>query len=330
MRDDTPTTPTTELPPAEASLKAGFTPYGHHADSLFQECPQKYQYALRRNLSTQGYSTPLVAGSALHAGLHVYHHPSTKGDASLKFLQATIAAEKIMDEVPHAARTFDGENWWDMMHFDVLRMLRGYADTYGDPAHTPWIVRGLEEDFDIEVPTPRILDKDGKPILVRMTGRWDGLIELTEGPAAGALVTLEHKTTSDELDVMVRRYRLDAQNARYCIAAEHKHSKRVRGVMLNIVKKPKGTRKPMYKRQLITYTDEELAHHLDEIAVIRIQQSICDQTGIWPRNGQWFTGSCYRNYRWCEFWSLCAYGESMGALAEFRPPITEPTDEPKE
>src|SRR5712692_9443889 len=105
------------------------TPFGHHADGLFQTCNRKYFWLHKRHYTSPA-SIPLGVGSAVHAGLAAYHRPPLGGRVD----RALLATDEALNEF---RPTWD-EDTTMQATFQSLKIMKAYAEAYSGP--DPWEV----------------------------------------------------------------------------------------------------------------------------------------------------------------------------------------------
>lgn len=288
--------------PIHWSDRAGASPFGHHSDQLFMDCPKKYYWQMVRGLQSPP-SIPLVVGSAIHAALAVYHgtaqhtYVETRIDPralSLRAVRALNEAFAYLDV--HMDHFMEDEK--DEVNFFTFRTLRGYVQEYAE--EDPWTTLGTEQEFDLEL-FPGI----------RSTGRMDGLISLN-----GQRLVLEHKTTSYSPEKFFAEFSNNSQVTRYCRAASLLLGSPVHGVLLNVLQKPskRGLGQPKFGRYIVVRTQKQIDELEEDLEVVRHFRGVCDHMGNYPKN----TSTCYDYFTQCSYHRLCfGAGETQENLSYY-------------
>lgn len=186
----------------------------------FTDCRRAYKYRYIDCLVKIKDSVPMYFGSLIHEALEIFYKDK-KGEKYER-------RKKVIDFMDQRSLHFRCEDDYHNL-FVARTMMDAYIDEYWG-----------EQNFNvIEVEKEFRFKYDGRlPLNFIIAGKIDGLVETTEG-----FYILEHKTASQITSTYAERLWIDFQIYLYTWALRKMGSNDIKGVIYNILQKPRIKRK---------------------------------------------------------------------------------------
>lgn len=241
--------------------------------SWHDRCPQLYEYAALRGLTSPGTSAALQFGSILHAGLEAWYRTH----------DARAALEAVRDyqdfeEIPGEYRT----------RGRALSTIAEHIEWWGE--NTDWWgdeVLFTESPFTLE-------DSDG----FRYGGRIDLIVMYHGKPWI-----VDHKSTSRGGNSYWTQFELNPQLAGYVWAGSLLHGEPIAGVIVNrmVVHANKKPASEMFERRAFLYSQQKIDDwRRSKIAQYHEMQKHLE-SGYYPRR----TRNCVEKFGTCQFHDIC-------------------------
>lgn len=298
---ETPEAPRRSQAPTQSAPiegEGGVTEAGWHSIESAFRCLKEYQFASVRGLHTPLAQTPdhFAVGSLFHAGRARWFARSF--DTSPK----TLAS--IKEAISH-----EGERLQLPVSLNAERRVLDIMSQY--IAH--WSKRQLPRPLATEYKLGPAPVSPGDPFPLWRTARPDDISVYPEAP--DFLCIGEGKTTSTDISTTINQYTLHGQPlmmaALYKLApqGEAKFGP-IKGIMLDIVKKPYGKDKAKFARQFVPISQTSLAWFVRDLRqMIRFVARIDWDTEV-PRNISSCTRMVGRGRMPCQYRDLCMHGRA--------------------
>lgn len=281
--------------------ESGPTEAGYHSIEHFMECPKKYQFSTIRGVHHPLHQNPdyFSVGSLFHAGRARWFSLrfSTEPQAYANVLDA-MEKEADLQKLPvsHEAKARAAE------------LVGAYIEHYSKRVRP----KPVAAEYKIG-PAPL---KPNDPFFLFRTARLDDVSFYPE--ANNFLCIGESKTTSTSVADTVNQYELHGQTMlqaalwKMCPNGEAKYGP-VRGIMLDVVKKPYGKEKAKFERVFVPVSDYAISWFVDSMRGYLKAAASIDWNAEVPRNASSCTKMIGRMRVPCEYRDLCRFGKSASA-----------------
>lgn len=297
------------------ATKAGW----HHCESYLR-CPKEFQFSKIRGIGTPQAETPeaFAVGGLFHAGRAYWFSRRFASTPDVwPAVREVVRAETTKWNLPI---TVNAEQ-------RALDLLLAYMNHYAVREHADPIAAEY-------LLGPSELVR-GEPTSER-TARLDDVSRYPE--AGGALCIGESKTTSESLKGCVDQYTLHGQPlvqaALWKLApqGEAMHGP-IAGVMLDVVKKPYGNKRPEFRREFVPITDYTMQWYVQALADYLKRAALVTWNTKEVRNVQSCTRLISGRRVDCHYKPLCMHGRSSASqyvLADGTPLTAWKPEEGKE
>lgn len=291
----------------------------------FLGCRKAYQFRYERNLVLKAEPHELYFGQIWHDALQAHH----LGHDAMGVIREKCKSHQTNDDL-----------------YNLVAMMRGYLDRYGQPDNEEFEVVALEQEFSVPLIDPRSGRQIGE---WKRGGKVDGIIRRR---SSGKLWLIEHKTAARIDAQYLAKLWLDFQITSYSGVAAEIYKEPLEGVLYNVTRKlPKVQRarklpetdgeweareaaaknKKLLKRKMgetdgeyaerlcHSYRDGEMFHReeifLDQLSIdktIAETAMIVEDINAARRDDTWYrnTDNCYKFYKGCEYLPLCRSHEN--------------------
>jgi len=270
----------------------------------YLDCPRKYQYGYAKALDSKGFQgVPLNVGTAIHQGVADIYAGVDATEAVASALETyDISTGKWWLEAEPGTKTWQ-------------KLVTGKEQIRACLAEYPWAAsdfdqtEAIEESFVVPMGQGRAY-----------AGRWDRSVVY-----GGDDFLSDTKTTGSALDQIAKEQKMRMQYKAYAYAWRVIKGKKIRGFIMDFVKKPRVNFRKDGTLSSVSTTDflreptyiKEHDYELFPAWFHRVTEAIeTDEDTLLRQGGQQTpimpyplnTGTCHKWNRFCEFFELCQLG----------------------